>query len=181
MTQSCFDDGWHLAPLVVLFVSFQVVCGGQQSERKFHVGTFSPGLFTMLYKSLRLICVYFEIMLSIFNISNCGSSRWSHQQLQLIIHDHQHWIFRISLSEIKEHDWVTMYGLNPLLKEEENCQLIEVRQWSGKDYWKGKGWWKSFFQKNVLKFLKLFSRWPSTRCRTASAPSPSLTLSFWSR
>ena len=34
---------------------------------------------------------------------------------------------RISLSEIKEHDWVTMYGLNPLLKEEENCQLIEVR------------------------------------------------------
>ena len=36
-------------------------------------------------------------------------------------------IFRISLSEIKEHDWVTMYGLNPLLKEEENCQLIEVR------------------------------------------------------
>ena len=90
-------------------------------------------------------------------------------------------IFRISLSEIKEHDWVTMYGLNPLLKEEENCQLIEVRQWSGKDYWKGKGWWKSFFQKNVLKFLKLFSRWPSTRCRTASAPSPSLTLLFWSR
>ena len=36
-------------------------------------------------------------------------------------------ITRISLSEIKEHDWVTMYGLNPLLKEEENCQLIEVR------------------------------------------------------
>ena len=35
-------------------------------------------------------------------------------------------ITRISLSEIKEHDWVTMYGLNPLLKEEENCQLIEV-------------------------------------------------------
>ena len=34
---------------------------------------------------------------------------------------------RISLAEIKEHDWVTMYGLNPLLKEEENCQLIEVR------------------------------------------------------
>ena len=33
---------------------------------------------------------------------------------------------RISLAEIKEHDWVTMYGLNPLLKEEENCQLIEV-------------------------------------------------------
>ena len=33
---------------------------------------------------------------------------------------------RISLSEIKDHDWVTMYGLNPLLKEEENCQLIEV-------------------------------------------------------
>ena len=33
---------------------------------------------------------------------------------------------RISLSEIKEHDWVTMYGLNPLLKEEENCHLIEV-------------------------------------------------------
>ena len=36
-------------------------------------------------------------------------------------------ITRISLSEIKDHDWVTMYGLNPLLKEEENCQLIEVR------------------------------------------------------
>merc|ERR1719397_713564 len=35
---------------------------------------------------------------------------------------------RISLSEIKEHDWVTMYGLNPLLKEEENCQLIEVTE-----------------------------------------------------
>ena len=35
---------------------------------------------------------------------------------------------RISLAEIKDHDWVTMYGLNPLLKEEENCQLIEVRQ-----------------------------------------------------
>ena len=76
-----------------------------------------------------------------------SSSRWSHQQLKLIIHDHQHIIFRISLSEIKEHDWVTMYGLNPLLKEEENCQLIEVRQWSGKDYWKGKGWWKSFFKR----------------------------------
>ena len=42
---------------------------------------------------------------------------------------------RISLSEIKEHDWVTMYGLNPLLKEEENCQLIEVR----------------IFQKNFLR------------------------------
>ena len=40
---------------------------------------------------------------------------------------------------------------------------------------------EKLFQKNVLKFLKLFSRWPSTRCRTASAPSPSLTLSFWSR
>jgi len=35
---------------------------------------------------------------------------------------------RISLAEIKEHDWVTMYGLNPLLKEEENCQLIEVTE-----------------------------------------------------
>ena len=39
---------------------------------------------------------------------------------------HHH--IRISLAEIKDHDWVTMYGLNPLLKEEENCQLIEVRQ-----------------------------------------------------
>ena len=38
---------------------------------------------------------------------------------------------RISLAEIKDHDWVTMYGLNPLLKEEENCQLIEVRQICG--------------------------------------------------
>merc|ERR1719394_181275 len=35
---------------------------------------------------------------------------------------------RISLAEIKNHDWVTMYGLNPLLKEEENCQLIEVTE-----------------------------------------------------
>jgi len=35
---------------------------------------------------------------------------------------------RITLSDIKEHDWVTMYGLSPLLKEEENCHLIEVSE-----------------------------------------------------
>ena len=33
---------------------------------------------------------------------------------------------RISLADIKVHPWVTMYGLHPMLKEEENCQLIEV-------------------------------------------------------
>ena len=32
------------------------------------------------------------------------------------------------LAEIKELDWVTMYGLNPLHKEEENCQFIEVTE-----------------------------------------------------
>lgn len=35
---------------------------------------------------------------------------------------------RITLAEIKDHDWVTMYDLKPMLKEEENCQLIEVTE-----------------------------------------------------
>jgi len=33
---------------------------------------------------------------------------------------------RISLAEIKEHDWVTCYGLYPMPAEEEHCELIEV-------------------------------------------------------
>jgi len=33
---------------------------------------------------------------------------------------------RITLQEIKDHDWVTCYGLYPMLKEDENCELIEV-------------------------------------------------------
>ena len=38
-------------------------------------------------------------------------------------------IVRIGLAEIKEHDWVTAYGLDPLLNEEENCQqaLLEIK------------------------------------------------------
>ena len=33
---------------------------------------------------------------------------------------------RITLAEIKEHSWVTAYGVYPMLEEEENCELIEV-------------------------------------------------------
>ncbi len=33
---------------------------------------------------------------------------------------------RITLAEIKTHDWVTGHGLYPLPTEEENCDLIEV-------------------------------------------------------
>ena len=33
---------------------------------------------------------------------------------------------RITLAEIKEHAWVTAYGVYPMLEEEENCELIEV-------------------------------------------------------
>lgn len=33
---------------------------------------------------------------------------------------------RINLQDIKEHDWVTGYGVYPLLKEDDNCQLVEV-------------------------------------------------------
>jgi len=33
---------------------------------------------------------------------------------------------RITLSQIKEHDWVTCYGLYPMPKEDENCELVEV-------------------------------------------------------
>jgi hypothetical protein len=28
---------------------------------------------------------------------------------------------------IQEHDWVTCYGLYPMLREDENCELVEVR------------------------------------------------------
>lgn len=35
---------------------------------------------------------------------------------------------RITLQQIKEHDWVTCYGVYPMLQEEENCQLIEVTE-----------------------------------------------------
>ncbi|XP_071748751.1 calcium/calmodulin-dependent protein kinase kinase 1 [Lepeophtheirus salmonis] len=33
---------------------------------------------------------------------------------------------RITLQELKQHDWVTGYGIYPLLTEEENCVLVEV-------------------------------------------------------
>ena len=33
---------------------------------------------------------------------------------------------RITLAEIKLHDWVTGHSLYPLASEEENCELIEV-------------------------------------------------------
>ncbi|CAH0765585.1 unnamed protein product [Bemisia tabaci] len=33
---------------------------------------------------------------------------------------------RMSLSQIKEHPWVTENGTNPLISEEENCQLVTV-------------------------------------------------------
>jgi len=35
---------------------------------------------------------------------------------------------RISLQEIKEHAWVTGYGVYPMPREEDNCQLIEVTE-----------------------------------------------------
>jgi len=35
---------------------------------------------------------------------------------------------RITLAEIKEHAWVTAYGVYPMLEEEENCELIEVTE-----------------------------------------------------
>lgn len=35
---------------------------------------------------------------------------------------------RITLAEIKEHQWVTGYGVYPMPKEEDNCQLIEVTE-----------------------------------------------------
>lgn len=35
---------------------------------------------------------------------------------------------RITLQQIKEHDWVTCYAVYPMLQEEENCQLIEVTE-----------------------------------------------------
>ena len=43
-------------------------------------------------------------------------------------------ITRISLPEIKEHDWVTTYGLNPLLTEEENCRQL-LMELSIKSLW----------------------------------------------
>ena len=33
---------------------------------------------------------------------------------------------RITLQEIKVHEWVTGFGLCPLASEEENCELVEV-------------------------------------------------------
>ena len=107
---------------------------------------------------------------------------------------------RISLSEIKEHDWVTMYGLNPLLKEEENCQLIEVRILEKlievslerlvemkhnlrKAYWAETENWKWLIKRVDLQvtWKCLLCRWLSTKFRTVSGPSPSLTPSSWSR
>jgi len=35
---------------------------------------------------------------------------------------------RITLPEIKSHQWVTGYGVYPMLEEEENCTLIEVTE-----------------------------------------------------
>eukprot|EP00096_Caligus_rogercresseyi_P008932 TRINITY_DN2929_c0_g1_i1.p2 TRINITY_DN2929_c0_g1~~TRINITY_DN2929_c0_g1_i1.p2 ORF type:complete len:629 (-),score=156.70 TRINITY_DN2929_c0_g1_i1:1778-3664(-) len=35
---------------------------------------------------------------------------------------------RITLQEMKQHDWVTGYGIYPLLSEEENCILVEVTE-----------------------------------------------------
>jgi len=35
---------------------------------------------------------------------------------------------RISLAQIKEHVWVTGYGVYPMMEEEENCTLIEVTE-----------------------------------------------------
>ena len=35
---------------------------------------------------------------------------------------------RITLAEIKEHSWVTGYGVYPMMEEEENCTLIEVTE-----------------------------------------------------
>lgn len=35
---------------------------------------------------------------------------------------------RITLKDIKNHDWVTGYGVYPMMDEDENCQLIEVTE-----------------------------------------------------
>ena len=35
---------------------------------------------------------------------------------------------RISLADVKEHAWVTGYGVYPMLEETENCTLIEVTE-----------------------------------------------------
>ena len=35
---------------------------------------------------------------------------------------------RVSLAQLKEHPWVTGYGVYPMLEEEENCELIEVTE-----------------------------------------------------
>merc|ERR1712106_1267634 len=35
---------------------------------------------------------------------------------------------RITLKDIKNHDWVTGYAVYPMMDEDENCQLIEVTE-----------------------------------------------------
>jgi [calcium/calmodulin-dependent protein kinase] kinase len=91
---------------------------------------------------------------------------------------------RISLSEIKEHDWVTMYGLNPLLKEEENCQLIEVTEHEVQNSVRSipkldtlilvkPGKKMSFEEKNLIKDLKKLSF--SSFTPFVSIPEPSAT------
>ena len=35
---------------------------------------------------------------------------------------------RVSLAQLKDHPWVTGYGVYPMLEEEDNCTLIEVTE-----------------------------------------------------
>ena len=35
---------------------------------------------------------------------------------------------RVSLAQLKNHPWVTGYGVYPMLEEEDNCTLIEVTE-----------------------------------------------------
>ena len=35
---------------------------------------------------------------------------------------------RVSMAQLKEHPWVTGYGVYPMLDEEDNCTLIEVTE-----------------------------------------------------
>ena len=91
-----------------------------------------------------------------------SSSRWSHQQLKLIIHDHQS-----SGSASPRSRSMTGWRCTVSILFSRRKKIVSLLRWGSeveKIIEKGKGGGKAFFQKNVLKFLKLF---PGDRARGA--------------